>query len=211
MKHSKYYSLVNTFIVFTSIFLAFSILITLSVNAGPWRSKTHDKYEAYTVEGSILDIKIDGKFNDWDLGILEGPRAVVGTNGKPFKGVKNVTGQNAPGPEKEFEVWAGGKWNGKKDHETGIIFLWEPDAFYIGLIVTDDEHENKANDGWNGDSTQLAFEMTGKRTADQGKFYLFNWALPHKSVLCGHNGLAKGDDCIMHYQKTPGNDKVDLA
>ncbi|HIB86162.1 TPA: hypothetical protein EYO57_02970 [Candidatus Poribacteria bacterium] len=210
VKHSKYYSSVNTFIVFTSLFLAVSILITLPVNA-QWRSKTHDKYEAYTVEGSILDIKIDGKFNDWDLGILEGPRAVVGTNGKPFKGVKNVTGQNAPGPEKEFEVWAGGKWNGKKDHETGIIFLWEPDAFYIGLIVTDDEHENKANDGWNGDSTQLAFEMTGKRTADQGKFYLFNWALPHKSVLCGHNGLAKGDDCIMHYQKTPGNDKVDLA
>ena len=123
MKNSKHYGFVATFIVFTSLFLAVSILITLPVNAAPWRSKTHDKYEAYTVEGSILDIKIDGKFNDWDLGILEGPRAVVGTNGKPFKGVKNITGQNAPGPEKEFEVWAGGKWNGKKDHETGMIFL----------------------------------------------------------------------------------------
>ena len=208
MKHLKYYGLVNIFIAFTFMFLAFFILVTLPVNA-QWRSKTHDKYEAYAVDGGILDIRIDGKFDDWDLGVLEGPRSVVGTNGKPFKGVKNET--NA-GNEKEFEEHAGGKWNGKKDHETGIIFLWEPDAFYIGLVVSDDEHENKANSAWNGDSVQLAFEMTGKRDDGSKKFYLHNWALPHKSELCNHNGLAKGDDCMMEYQRpAKANGKVDLA
>ena len=111
MKHLKYYGLVNIFIAFTFMFLAFFILVTLPVDA-QWRSKTHDKYEAYAVDGGILDIRIDGKFDDWDLGVLEGPRSVVGTNGKPFKGVKNET--NA-GNEKEFEEHAGGKWNGKKD------------------------------------------------------------------------------------------------
>ena len=147
-------------------------------------------------------------FNDWD-GILEGPRAVVGTNGKPFKGVKNET--NA-GNEKEFEEHAGGKWNGKADHETGVMVVWEPDAFYIGLIVTDDEHGNKANSAWNGDAAQIAFEMTGKRDAGGNKFYLYDWALPHKSELCNHNGKAKGDDCIMMYEKPgPGAKKVDLA
>ena len=73
MKHLKYYGLVNIFIAFTFMFLAFFILVTLPVNA-QWRSKTHDKYEAYAVDGGILDIRIDGKFDDWDLGVLEGPR-----------------------------------------------------------------------------------------------------------------------------------------
>ena len=94
----------NNCVIFTSIFLVFFILVTLPVNA-QWRSKTHDEYKAYTADGSVLDIKIDGKFNDWD-GILEGPRAVVGTNGKPFKGVKNET---QAGGEKVFEEWDGGK------------------------------------------------------------------------------------------------------
>lgn len=195
----------NNYVIFTSIFLVFFILVTLPVKA-QWRSKTHDEYKAYTADGSVLDIKIDGKFNDWD-GILEGPRAVVGTNGKPFKGVKNET---QAGGEKVFEEWDGGKWKGKADHETGVMFVWKPDAFYIGLIVTDDEHENKANSAWDGDSVQLAFEMSGKRAAGS-KLHLINWALPHKSGLCNHNGLAKGDDCVIHYQKTFENKKVDLA
>ena len=65
------------------------------------------------------------------------------------------------------------------------------------------KYENKANSAWDGDSVQLAFEMTGKRDPGSNKFYLYNWAWPHKSELCKHNGLAKEDDCVMHYQPSP--------
>ncbi|RKU25975.1 hypothetical protein C6497_14405 [Candidatus Poribacteria bacterium] len=127
-------------------------LMTVAAQA-QWRSKTHDMYNALQ---KPADIKIDGDLEDkegWE-GVFE---TVKGTDGKIFCGVEyegNV-----------FQPHGGGNWKGPDDHETCFAIVWEPDAIYIALSVTDDEHEHAAAAAWNGDGAQLAFEMTGKRSA----------------------------------------------
>ena len=154
-----------------------------------WRSKTHDEYKALTG----VEVKIDGDLGEWD-GILD---AVTGTDGKPFCGVEysgNV-----------FQEHGGGKWDGPDDHETCFMIVWDSKAVYIGLIVTDDEHEHAAAAAWNGDGAQLAFEMSGKRTAGNPMF-LYNIGLDDKAkdILPGAlnenpggPGVVPGDDIAV--------------
>lgn len=168
---------------------ALLVLLTSTVADAQWRSKTHDEYKALTG----LDVKIDGDLGEWD-GILE---AVTGTDGKPFCGVEysgNV-----------FQEHGGGKWNGADDHETCFMIVWDSKAVYIALIVTDDEHEHAAAAAWNGDGAQLAFEMSGKRTAGL-QMWLYNIGLDDKAkdILPGAlnekpggAGIAPGDDIAV--------------
>jgi len=174
---------------------AVALLLFSAISAdAQWRSKTHDVYEALTG----VKITVDGKMKDWSphASVLE---TVTGTNGKPFTGIENETDA---GDEKSFEEYDGGKWDGPEDHETSIMMVWEPAAFYLGLIVTDEFHENGANDGWNGDACQLAFEMTGER--DPGApLLLYNIALGGNGKLVIHNetpagaGLVEDDVAIV--------------
>lgn len=139
------------------------ILSTALANA-QWRSKTHDVYNALTG----IAVEIDGDLAEWD-GVLE---KVTGTDGKPFCGVEyegNV-----------FQEHNGGNWKGAADQETCFMIVWEAEAVYIALIVTDDEHEHAAAAAWNGDGAQLAFEMSGKRTAGL-PLWLYNVGLDDKA------------------------------
>lgn len=143
-------------------------IIATAVNAqyanAQWRSKTHDVYNALTG----VDVKIDGDLGEWQ-GILE---TVTGTDGKPFCGVEyqgNV-----------FEEHQGGKWEGADDHETCFMIVWDEEAVYLALIVTDDEHEHAADAAWNGDGAQLAFEMSGRRKAGI-PMWLYNVGLDDKA------------------------------
>ena len=164
-------------------------LLASTIADAQWRSKTHDEYKALTG----LDVKIDGDLGEWD-GILD---AVTGTDGKPFCGVEYEGN--------EFQEHGGGKWNGAKDHETCFMIVWDSKAVYIGLIVTDDEHEHAAAAAWNGDGAQLAFEMSGKRSAGIPMF-LYNVGLDDKAkdILPGAlnenpggAGIVPGDDIAV--------------
>ena len=164
------------------------LLLTCLTADAQWRSDTHDVYNALQ---RTLDITIDGELNDdegWE-GVVE---TVKGTDGKNFCGVENDAG----GPVKAFEEHGGGKWNGADDHETCFAIVWDPEAIYIGLSVTDDEHQNSGG-AWNGDSVQLAFEPSGKRNAG-GTLFLYNAAL---------NNEAKA--LIIHNEKVGGTGLVD--
>ena len=168
---------------------ALLVLLASTVADAQWRSKTHDEYKALTG----IDVKIDGDLGEWD-GVLD---TVKGTNGKPFCGVEyegNV-----------FQEHGGGKWKGADDHETCFMIVWDSKAVYIGLIVTDDEHEHAAAAGWNGDGAQLAFEMSGKRTAGI-QMFLYNIGLDDKAkdILPGAlnenpggGGIVPGDDIAV--------------
>ena len=174
------------------------VLLVLLVGAGlpspyaeaQWRSKTHDEYKALTG----LEVKIDGDLGEWD-GVLE---TVKGTNGKPFCGVEydgNV-----------FQEHGGGKWDGPDDHETCFMIVWDSDAVYIALSVTDDEHEHAAGQAWNGDGAQLAFDMTAERKVGAGpQLFLYNMGLDDsaKNLILGNErthgspGLADDDVVIV--------------
>ena len=171
------------------VVIALLVLLASTVADAQWRSKTHDEYNALTG----IDVKIDGDLGEWD-GVLD---TVKGTNGKPFCGVEyegNV-----------FQEHGGGKWKGADDHETCFMIVWDSKAVYIGLIVTDDEHEHAAAAGWNGDGAQLAFEMSGKRTAGI-QMFLYNIGLDDKAkdILPGAlnenpggGGIVPGDDIAV--------------
>ena len=161
--------------------IAITLLLFLTAVAADaqWRSKTHDVYNALE---KTLDIKIDGELDN-----AEGWEAVFdtvkGTDGKPFCGVE----YNG----KEFEPHGGGKWDGADDHETCFAIVWEPDAIYLALSVTDDEHQNGGG-AWNGDSAQLAFEPTGKRAGGL-QLFLYNVALDNDAKnLIIHNERPNG-------------------
>lgn len=168
---------------------ALLVLLASTVADAQWRSKTHDEYKALTG----IDVKIDGDLGEWD-GVLD---TVTGTDGKPFCGVEysgNV-----------FQEHGGGKWNGADDHETCFMIVWDSSAVYIGLIVTDDEHEHAAAAAWNGDGAQLAFEMSGKRSAGI-QMFLYNIGLDDKAkdILPGAlnenpggTGIVPGDDIAV--------------
>ena len=171
------------------------LLLTSLVADALWRSDTHDVYNALQ---KPADIEIDGELDDaegWE-GVFE---TVKGTNGEPFCGVKNDAG----GPVKAFEEHDGGKWNGADDHETCFAIVWDPDAIYIALSVTDDEHEHADASAWKGDGLQLAFEPTGKR--DGGlTLFLYNVALRDNGDLIvgnerpnGTPGLAANEDVVI--------------
>ena len=91
------------------------------------------------------------------------------------------------------------------DHETCFMIVWDSKAVYIGLIVTDDEHEHANAAAWNGDGAQLAFEMSGKRSAGIPMF-LYNVGLDDKAkdILPGAlnekpggAGIVPGDDIAV--------------
>ena len=55
-----------------------------------------------------------------------------------------------------FEEYEGGTWDGPEDHSSAVAFAWDEENLYVGLVVTDEYHENGGG-GWDGDSVQIGF------------------------------------------------------
>lgn len=170
------------------VFIAATLLLLFSglTADAQQRSKTHDEYHALQ---RPADITIDGKLDDaegWE-GVFD---SVTGTDGKPYCGVEF----DAAGKMTAWEA-LGGTWKGPEDHETCFAIVWDEDAVYLALSVTDDDHENAANSGWNGDSLQIAIVPSGIREAGQPHI-LINFAL-------GGNG-----NIVVHNEKLQGNPNV---
>ena len=112
------------------------------------RSATHDVYEAIPAPN---DIVIDGKSDDW-------------------AGVEAFSGVEFPiedGSMTVFEEWDGGTWSGPDDHTTSFMIVWSPDAIYLGVVVTDEDHQNATANGWNGDALQIGIVPSGVRAAGE--------------------------------------------
>ena len=85
-----------------------------------------------------------------------------------------------------FEEFSGGTWSGPADHSSAVAFAWDAENLYIGVVVTDDTHQN-GGAAWNGDSAQIVFANAAQDTVT----HLYNY------------GLA-GDDVIIHNERGPG-------
>ena len=164
------------------------LLLTSLTADAQWRSDTHDVYNALQ---KPADITIDGALDDdegWE-GVIE---TVKGTDGKNFCEV-----EFAGNDEKiyVFREWDGGDWDGRDDHRTCFGIVWDPDAIYLALSVTDDEHQNSGG-AWKGDGVQLGFEPSGKREGGL-KLFLYNAALDNDAkTLIIHNENAGGTGLV---------------
>jgi len=177
------------FVVMIIALFATGTLFAINADA-QWRSETHDVYEAPTG----VEIEIDGNLDDWE-GVLD---SVTGTDGSTFCGV----GFDAGGT---VEVWEplGGTWDGPEDHTTCFMIVWDADAVYLALDVTDDEHEHAAGGAWNGDGVQLSVVPSGIRESGS-TFFLYNVALRDNGDLILNNesthglpGLTNADFAIV--------------
>ena len=200
---------------FAAIFVAI-MLIGINAADAQWRSPTHDVYNAPTG----VDIEIDGNLDDWG-GVLE---SVTGTDGTTFCGVEFEGSSNVV---KVWEAHQGGTWDGPEDHTTCFMIVWDEDAVYLALDVTDDEHEHAAGGAWDGDGAQLLVVPSGIREANQVHFR-YNIALRdngdiilNNEHLNGQPGLTNDDIAIVrdedakktYYEVkfTPANFGLDIS
>ena len=86
-----------------------------------------------------------------------------------------------------FEEFSGGTWSGPADHSSAVAFAWDAENLYLGIVVTDDTHQN-GGAAWNGDSAQIVFANAAQDTVT----HLYNY------------GMADGE-VIIHNEKGPGD------
>ena len=115
------------------IILGFALpIVSLMTYAGndlsEFRSKTHDIYEAITTPPKI---SLDGKVEDW-------------ANVEAFSGVEFP---KEDGSITVFEEYGRGTWTGVADQTVAFEIAWDTQDVYLGIIVTDDDHQNATASG----------------------------------------------------------------
>ena len=134
-----------------------------------------DEDMTYDAQGAT--IVLDGDASDW--GDLEFKSQI------PFeKGGELVL----------FEEYGGGTWSGPSDHSSAVAFSWDSESLYIGLVVTDDTHQNGGS-GWNGDSVQMVFANAAQDTVT----HLYNY------------GLSDAGDLVIMNEKGPGGTEASIT
>ena len=93
-----------------------------------------------------------------------------------------------------FEEYGGGTWSGPADHSSAVAFAWDAENLYVGVIITDDTHQNPGN-GWNGDSIQMVFANAAQDTVT----HLYNY------------GLSDAGDVVIHNESGPGGTEVSIT
>ena len=86
-----------------------------------------------------------------------------------------------------FEEHGGGTWTGVDDQTVAFKIVWDTQAVYLRIIVTDDDHQNATANGWNGDAAQIIVEPTGERKPENDHFR-YNFALGDDGTLTVNNG-----------------------
>ncbi len=94
-----------------------------------------------------------------------------------------------------FEEYGGGKWNGPSDHSSAVAFAWDAENLYVGIVVTDDTHQNEGMAVWNGDSVQMVFANATQDTVT----HIYSY------------GLSDGGDVMVHNERGPGGTEVSIT
>ena len=158
------------------------------------------RYERYNADRK--SIEVDGNLDDW-AGVnfieplFEASDGREGGKGNTTIGEKTYS---------TFAEFAGGTWSGPDDHKTSIAVAWDQEGLYLGIVVTDDEHEHAANNAWNGDGVQMGLTNPERDTVT----HLYNYA-----IKAGYESgkVYKGGDAgaIADKEKGPGNYTVAMV
>ncbi|SVB92884.1 uncharacterized protein METZ01_LOCUS245738, partial [marine metagenome] len=97
-----------------------------------------------------------------------------------------------------FQNWGAGTWDGPEDHTSAVAFAWDTDNLYIGIVVTDDSHQNGGGapaQAWNGDGVQAVFANAEQDTVT----FLYNLA------------MNDGGDLLIHNERGPGGVELEIV
>ena len=158
------------------------------------------RYERYNADRK--SIEVDGDLSDWaGVSFIE-PRFEASDNRETGKGnstIGDVTYST-------FAEYAGGTWSGPEDHTTLTAVAWDQNGLYLGIVVTDDEHEHAANNAWNGDGVQMGLTDADRSTVT----HLYNYCIKdgYESGKVYKNGDA---GIIADKERGPGNYSVAMV
>ena len=159
-----------------------TVAAALLIPIGAQANDIEPGIEFYDANKATNPIVLDGDLSEWTgVNVIENPQFV------PNGGGDLIT----------FEPFGGGTWTGPDDQSMNVQATWDDDNVYLGIIVTDDYHENSANSPWNGDSAQVHIANDARDT----QVGLYNYAL-------GGVEDALGDTIIMHEAGPGGTEAV---
>ena len=158
------------------------------------------RYERYDADRK--SIEVDGDLSDWAGVTFIEPRFEASDNRETGKGnstIGDVTYST-------FAEYAGGTWSGPDDHTTLTAVAWDQNGLYLGIVVTDDEHEHAANNAWNGDGVQMGLTPSDRATVS----HLYNYCIKDgyesgKVYKSGDAGI------IADQERGPGNYDVAMV
>ena len=173
-----------------------TVAVALLIPFGADANDIHPDFEFQNVHMTTAEIVIDGDLSEWRFAapIID-----------PLIGVPKIgQGGRVDGdPPNEFvihEQYGSGTWDGIEDQSSVTELVWDAEGLYIGMIVTDDYHENAANSGWNGDALQMMI-TTDDRATD---FALYNFALGGVEEELVDEPLPFGDYAVQHERGLTG-------
>lgn len=166
--------------------LLLTVAACLLIQSGAQANDIEPGKEYYSATKAANPIVLDGDLSEWSGAVLENPRFSI-PNGSGLGGELVV-----------FEPYDGGDWTGPDDQSTSLQVVYDEDNVYIGLIVTDEYHENAANSQWNGDAAQIMI-ANGSRDAQVA---LYNYALGGVEgalgdIIIGHEAGPGGTNAIV--------------
>src|SRR2546422_7362933 len=153
--------------------------------------------EFYTVIYAPKPIVLDGDLSEWSgVPVLADPKFAV----------PKFSGTNASPNYVLFEEYAGGTWSGPDDQTSAVQVVYDAENVYIGVVVTDDYHEDVSGNAWNGDSIQLAIADAARANL----VALYNYALGGYENAAGTlvtndpTGVPYG--LLIDHEQGPGGD-----
>ena len=153
--------------------------------------------EFYTVVYAPNPIVLDGDLSEWSgVPVIADPKSAI----------PKFSGTNANPNYVLFEEFNGGTWSGPDDQTSAVQIVYDADNVYLGVVVTDDYHEDVSGNAWDGDSIQL-FIADAART---NQVALYNYALGGYENASGTlvtndpTGVPYG--LLIDHQAGPGGD-----
>jgi hypothetical protein len=144
-----------------TLLLLLTVAATLAIPFAAHANDIEAGSEFQTAYPAVNPIVLDGNLSEWGTaGAADNPKFAI------------PKGSGNGGTLVVFET-LGGDWTGPDDQSTSLRVAYDADNVYLGLIVTDDYHENAANSAWNGDSVQIHFANAARDT----QVALYNYAL----------------------------------
>ena len=150
--------------------------------------------EYYTAIKAPNPIVLDGDLSEWSgAQLIADPRFSVPEG--------SATDPDVQGELVNFELWQGGDWTGPDDHTSAVQVVYDDDNVYLGVIVTDEYHENAKKSAWNGDSVQIMIADEAREADSQ--IALYNYALG------GIEGAL--EDIIVQHEAGPAADSEEIT
>ena len=180
--------------------VACALALAAFVSSTQAQNGIEPRYERYNADRK--SIEVDGNLDDW-AGVNFIEPLFEASDGREGGKGNTTIGETTYSTFAEF---AGGTWSGPDDHKTSIAVAWDQEGLYLGIVVTDDEHEHAANNAWNGDGVQMGLTNPERDTVT----HLYNYA-----IKAGYESgkVYKGGDAgaIADKERGPGNYTVAMV